>query len=109
MSTTLIKNAQIVNEGEIREADLYIKDGLIHTIGNNLNLVADQTIEAKGKLLFPGCIDDQVHFREPGFTHKADIASESLAALAGGGVHRTAGSDCRRQPDLVLMSACFGC
>ena len=83
MSTILIKNANIVNEGKIFPSDLFIKNGFIEKIGN-LDLSADQVIDAMGKYLFPGVIDDQVHFREPGLTHKANIATESKAALAGG-------------------------
>lgn len=86
MSTLLIKQARIVNEGEIYEADLFIKDGLIHEIGTNLTRIADRTLHlnSPGKYLIPGVIDDQVHFREPGLTHKADIHTESRAAIAGG-------------------------
>ena len=83
MSTILIKNANIVNEGKIFPSDLFIKNGFIEKIGD-LDLSADQVIDAMGKYLFPGVIDDQVHFREPGLTHKANIATESKAALAGG-------------------------
>jgi dihydroorotase len=82
--STLIKNAQIINENHIFEADVYIQDGLIHTIGKNLTQIADNVIDAKGKYLLPGIIDDQVHFREPGLTHKGDLYSESRAAVAGG-------------------------
>ncbi|MFK7968899.1 MAG: dihydroorotase [Bacteroidia bacterium] len=84
MSTILIKNATIVNEGSSQQGDLLIKDGLIHTIGSNLQDAADETIDAQGMLLLPGAIDDQVHFREPGLTHKGEIATESRAAAAGG-------------------------
>ncbi len=80
--TILITNTRIVNEGRIYEADVYIKDGFIDKIGSNFT--AHQVIDAKGKYLFPGVIDDQVHFREPGLTHKATIYSESKAAVAGG-------------------------
>lgn len=81
----LIVNAQIVNENLIHPGDLYIKDGIINRIDDNLGqLDADIVIDAKGKYLFPGVIDDQVHFREPGLTHKATIFSESRAAVAGG-------------------------
>ncbi len=82
--TTLIKNAIIVNEGNQVEADVLIKNGLIHSIGQNLNMLADTVIHAKGKHLLPGVIDDQVHFREPGLTHKAEIRTEAIAAVAGG-------------------------
>ncbi len=85
MSTLLITNATLVNENVIREGDVYIKNGRIESIGANLShLQADSVIDALGKILIPGMIDDQVHFREPGLTHKADISSESRAAVAGG-------------------------
>ncbi len=85
-STILIKEAQIVNEGKISYQDIYIQNGLIHTIGKNLNPIVNLKIDAGHPSLFllPGVIDDQVHFREPGLTHKADIHSESRAAAAGG-------------------------
>ncbi len=79
-----IKNAWIVNEGEITEADLLVENGLISWIGTGKSPVADQTIDARGKYLLPGIIDDQVHFREPGLTHKGEIATEARAAVAGG-------------------------
>ena len=84
MSSILLKNATIVNENQIFEADVYIEGEKIHTIGNSLTKIADITIDARGKYLLPGAIDDQVHFREPGLTHKADIHSESRACVAGG-------------------------
>lgn len=85
MSTLLITNATLVNEGLIRDSDVLIKNGRIEQIGSDLGHVkADKIIDASGKVLMPGMIDDQVHFREPGFTYKADIMSESRAALAGG-------------------------
>lgn len=80
----LITNAQIVNEGRIIEADVLIKDGLIDKIGKGLSAAKGKVIDAQGKYLFPGVIDDQVHFREPGLTHKATIYTESRAAVAGG-------------------------
>lgn len=83
-TSTLIKNATIINEGERRHADLLIQNGLINKIGANLNDIADQKIDASGMMLIPGAIDDQVHFREPGLTHKGEIATESRAAAAGG-------------------------
>ena len=80
----LIKNANIVNEGKIFVADVLIADGIISKIGN-LPLTSDcKIIDATGKYLFPGIIDAQVHFREPGLTHKGDISTESKAAVAGG-------------------------
>jgi dihydroorotase len=83
-STILIQNATIVNEGIRQEADVFIKNGLIHRIGKGLSEVADRKIDAHGMLLIPGAIDDQVHFREPGLTHKGELATESRAAAAGG-------------------------
>ena len=84
MNTILIKAASIVNEGRIFVADVLIKEGFIEKIATTINEPADQEINAEGLHLFPGMIDDQVHFREPGLTHKADIFSESMAAVAGG-------------------------
>ena len=85
MNSILILNAQIVNEGSIIESDVLIADGRISNIGRNLSTSnADVLIDAKGKYLMPGLIDDQVHFREPGLTHKATIRTESRAAVAGG-------------------------
>jgi dihydroorotase len=84
MSSILIKSATIVNENKQFVSDLLVKDGLIERIDKQIDVSADQTINAEGLHLFPGCIDDQVHFREPGLTHKADIHSESRAAVAGG-------------------------
>ena len=81
---TLIKNISIVNEGQIVVADIYIKNGIIHSIGQ-LTAEDDTTIiDGKGKHIFPGIIDGQVHFREPGLTHKGDLYTESKAAVAGG-------------------------
>ena len=85
MNTTLIKNAQIVNEGVIFQGDLLIEGDFISKIGSDLKAPAHaKIVDAKGKYLLPGAIDDQVHFREPGLTHKATIATESKAAIAGG-------------------------
>lgn len=87
MSTILIKNATIVNEGKSFRGNLLIKDELISAIGDtdNIKISADtKIIDATGLLLLPGVIDDQVHFREPGLTHKGDIFSETRAAAAGG-------------------------
>ncbi|HTE02243.1 MAG TPA: dihydroorotase [Mucilaginibacter sp.] len=80
----LIKSATIVNENRQYVSDILVKDGLIERIDRQIDVQADQVINAEGLHLFPGCIDDQVHFREPGLTHKADIHSESRAAVAGG-------------------------
>ncbi len=84
MSTILIKNAQVVNEGEIKVQDIFIKDGRIEQIAPSIDKIATQEIDADGLHLLPGLIDDQVHFREPGLTYKADIFTESRAAVAGG-------------------------
>lgn len=85
MRTLMIVNAFTVNEGLSDYQDLRIRNGRIETIGKNLSTEkADRIIDAKGLLLLPGMIDDQVHFREPGHTHKGDIGSESRAAVAGG-------------------------
>ena len=87
MSSILIKNATIVNEGRSFRSDLLIIDELITSIGfsGKINIPpGTRIINADGLLLIPGVIDDQVHFREPGLTHKGDIYSESRAAVAGG-------------------------
>lgn len=85
MKTTLILNANIVNEGKVFAGDVLVKGPFIEVIGSNLSgRPADVVIDAAGQYLFPGAIDDQVHFREPGLTHKATIRSESRAAVAGG-------------------------
>ncbi|MFN5554615.1 MAG: dihydroorotase, partial [Chryseotalea sp.] len=85
MKTTLIVNAKIVNEGKVTEGDLLIKGERIEKIGKVQQVTEQHTgIDAKGSYLLPGAIDDQVHFREPGLTHKANIFTESRAAVAGG-------------------------
>ena len=86
MNTILIKNAKIVNEGVVFEGDVLIEDEFIVEIAASINAKSSKTkiIDAEGNYLIPGAIDDQVHFREPGLTHKGDIASESRAAVAGG-------------------------
>ena len=81
---TIIKNAQIVNEGKIYKSDVLIEDKIIKEIATEITIEADQIIDAEGLHLLPGVIDDQVHFREPGLTHKANIYTESKAAVAGG-------------------------
>lgn len=83
MQKYLIKNIQVVNEGHIKTADVLITNGRIEKIAANIDTVANE-INGEGKYLFPGCIDDQVHFREPGLTHKATIYTEAKAAVAGG-------------------------
>ncbi|MEY5133695.1 MAG: hypothetical protein RLZZ198_1699 [Bacteroidota bacterium] len=84
MSRVILRNAQIVNEGSRYFADLSIQGEIIESIAGQIDLPYDQEIDLNGNLLIPGCIDDQVHFREPGLTYKADIFSESRAAVAGG-------------------------
>jgi dihydroorotase len=85
MQTTLIKNAHLVNEGQIIQSDLLIRGERIEKIATSISSDdCDQVIDAQGKYLIPGVIDDQVHFREPGLTHKGNLASESRAAVAGG-------------------------
>jgi dihydroorotase len=85
LRTTLIVNANIVNEGKVFIGDVLIKGQFIDQIGKDLqSKPAHQVIDANGKYLLPGVIDDQVHFREPGLTHKANIYTESRAAVAGG-------------------------
>ena len=81
---TLIKNAQIVNEGKIYKSDILIENQEIKEISAEITIDADKVINAEGLHLLPGIIDDQVHFREPGLTHKANIYTESKAAVAGG-------------------------
>jgi dihydroorotase len=81
---TLIKNAQIVNEGKIEVKDILIQDQRIERIDASISATNAEVIDAEGLHLLPGCIDDQVHFREPGLTHKGNIASESKACAAGG-------------------------
>lgn len=86
MNSILIKNAHLVNEGKIAQNDVMVVDGRIEEIAPSISVKSVDTkiIDADGLYLMPGMIDDQVHFREPGLTHKADIQSESAAAVAGG-------------------------
>ena len=85
MQTILIRNATLVNEGKIFGADVLIKNGFIEKIDTNaIAMPADVVIDAMGKYLMPGVIDDQVHFREPGLTHKGELYTEAKAAVAGG-------------------------
>lgn len=84
MQNTLIKNATIVNENEIFISDVLIKDGVIDKIDRDITDSSANLIDASGLTLMPGCIDDQVHFREPGLTHKGEIYTEAKAAVAGG-------------------------
>ncbi len=85
MGKYLIVNANIVNEGKVTTGDVLIKNGRIEKVASSIAIDgAIETIDANGQLLLPGVIDDQVHFREPGLTHKANIKTESRAAVAGG-------------------------
>ena len=85
IKSTLIRNVNIVNEGKIFKGDIRIKQEKISLIAPSITLLKDENlVEGNNKYLIPGLIDDQVHFREPGFTHKGDIYSESRAAIAGG-------------------------
>ena len=80
----IIRNARLVNRGRIIETDLLIRQGRIAKIAPSISERADIELDVRGHHVLPGIIDDQVHFREPGLTHKANIASESRAAVAGG-------------------------
>src|SRR4029450_7448188 len=85
MQKYLIKNIQVVNEGSIQAMDVLLANERIEKIAPNITAHgAVQEINGEGKYLLPGAIDDQVHFREPGLTHKATIYTEAKAAVAGG-------------------------
>ena len=84
MYDIILKNCKIVNENAIYESDVAIKNARIELIQSSIDQEAKQIIDIAGRYLLPGLIDDQVHFREPGLTHKGDIATESRAGLAGG-------------------------
>ncbi len=85
MKSTLIVNANIVNEGKVVEGDVLIRDAYIESVGGDLqHRQATSVLDANGLYLLPGVIDDQVHFREPGLTHKGTIYTEAKAAVAGG-------------------------
>src|SRR5215831_14122671 len=85
MTNWLIRNADIVNEGRRFQGDVRVRDGRIEQVGGELSARAgEREFDARGRLLLPGMIDDQVHFREPGLEHKADFHTESRAAVAGG-------------------------
>ncbi|MBR2396828.1 MAG: dihydroorotase [Bacteroidaceae bacterium] len=84
MSRTLIKDAMVVNEGQVQRASVLIESDTIAGIFTSDAPTADTVIDAAGKWLLPGVIDDHVHFRDPGLTHKADMSTESLAAAMGG-------------------------
>ena len=83
-TNTLIKNINLVNEGQINTADVLIENGIIAKIGQAIDSHNALVIDGSGKFLLPGIIDGQVHFREPGLTHKGDLYTESKAAIAGG-------------------------
>jgi|GEM_PF-4959639 len=86
MAKFLIKNGTLVNEGQRKKVDILIENDLIKTIGERGSISADdhtEVIDATGKFILPGMIDDQVHFREPGLTHKAEIKSELYGEHAG--------------------------
>ena len=85
MNTLLIKNARLINEGEIRDADVLVRGDRIDQVAASISAPeGSEIIDAAGRFLMPGMIDDQVHFREPGLTAKGDLATESAAAVAGG-------------------------
>jgi len=84
MKSILIKNGHIINRGNIISGDIFIKNGFIEQVDNQIGRQADIELNAEGKYVIPGIIDDQVHFREPGLTHKADLYTEPRAAVAGG-------------------------
>ena len=84
MYDLILKNGTLVNEGQIFESDIAIKGDRIEKIASSIDAESKSTVDLKGKYVIPGLIDDQVHFREPGLTHKASIYTESRAAVAGG-------------------------
>ncbi len=84
MKTTLITNAKVINEGKVFEADVLIRGNFIEKIASSISANHADVVDAGGNYLMPGAIDDQVHFREPGLTHKGNIFTESRAAVAGG-------------------------
>ena len=84
MYDLVLQNCKIVNENKIIESDIAIKNNRIELISSSIDSETKKTVDLDGKYVLPGLIDDQVHFREPGLTHKGDIATESRAGLAGG-------------------------
>ena len=80
----LIKNGSLVSSSGILKADIFILNGKISKIGDSLDNTADHTIDAQDKYVFPGIIDPQVHFRDPGLTHKEDLKTGAMSAVAGG-------------------------
>ena len=87
MFDLILKNGTLVNEGQIFESDIAIKGDRIEKIAPSIDAESKKIIDLQGKHVLPGLIDDQVHFREPGLTHKGNIQSESRAGLAGGVYH----------------------
>ena len=83
-NSLLIKNGSLVNSSGVLKSDIFISGGKITQIGTSLDCEADRVIDAAGKYIFPGLIDPQVHFRDPGLTHKEDLKTGSMAAAAGG-------------------------
>ena len=81
MYDLILKNCKIVNENIIFESDIAIKNDRIELISSDITSESKQTIDIEGRYVIPGLIDDQVHFREPGLTHKGDISSESKITL----------------------------
>ena len=81
---TLIKNSFVIDSGTLQKKDILISNDIIQKVSNEINIKADRVLDCSGLHIIPGVIDDQVHFREPGLTHKGDIYSESKAAVAGG-------------------------
>ena len=84
MYDLILKNGTLINEGQIFESDIAIRGDRIEKIASSIDAESKSTIDLNGKYVIPGLIDDQVHFREPGLTHKGEIATESKAGLAGG-------------------------
>ena len=84
MYDLVLKNCKIVNENLIIESDIAIKNSRIEKISKDISSDSKEVIDVNGRYVIPGLIDDQVHFREPGLTHKGEIATESKAGLAGG-------------------------
>ena len=84
MYDLILKNCRIVNESKTLESDIAIKNNRIELIGSDINAESSEVVDVNGRYVIPGLIDDQVHFREPGLTHKGEIATESKAGLAGG-------------------------
>ena len=84
MHDLILKNCKVVNENRIIESDIAIKNDRIEQVATSIDVESKEIIDLDGKFVIPGLIDDQVHFREPGLTHKGDIATESKAGLAGG-------------------------